>query len=70
MYNYNKLKGKIVEILGTQDKLAQKLGMTSATLSLKLNGKSDFSQGEIEKMSEILAIEKPDIATYFFTLQV
>lgn len=69
-FDYSKLKGRITEMFGTQDKLAQAIGITSPTLSLKLRGKSEFSQNEIAKLSEILAIDKQDISTYFFTLKV
>lgn len=69
-FNYRKLKGRIVEKYGTQDKFAQELGITPNTLSLKLNGKGEFSQGEIAKMSDILLIKKQDIPTYFFTQKV
>ena len=69
-FDYSKLKGKITELFGTRDKFAQKLGIAPNTLSLKLNGKGEFSQGEIAKMSDVLQIDKQDIPTYFFTRQV
>lgn len=69
-FDYRKLKGKITEVFGTQDRFAQKIGMAPNTLSLKINGKSEFSQGEIACISDALLIDKQDIPIYFFTQRV
>lgn len=69
-FDYRKLKGKIVEMYGTQDKFANALGITPNTFSIKMNGKGEFSQGEIAKMSDLLHINMQEIPAYFFTEQV
>lgn len=70
MYNYNKLKGKIKEILGSQDKFAEMLGISNASVSAKLNGKVPFSTTEIDMSINILKIPKRDVYFYFFNKEV
>ena len=54
----NELKGKIKAKGYTQEKLAKELGMSPKTLSNKLN-KGIFGSVEIEKIIEVLDIQKP-----------
>ena len=61
---YNKLRGKIKEMCGTNLKFAKLMGISNASTSAKLNNKSEFSQ------SEILHLEHSEIPAYFFTLSV
>lgn len=68
--NYNKLKGKIKEVLGTQSKLAEKLGLDETTISNKLNNNTYFSQKEILAICVILNIPKAEIEEYFFKEKV
>ncbi len=65
-FDYSKLKGKIVEICGTQIVFAKKMGWSERTVSLKLNGTRAWKQGEICKAILILNLNKGDIAEYFF----
>jgi transcriptional regulator with XRE-family HTH domain len=70
MYNYSKLRGKIAEVCGTQDKFAEQLNVAARTLSQKLHNMTDFKQSEIEKAVELLGIPMEDISLYFFTHEV
>ncbi len=67
---YDKLSGRIKEICGTQSKFADLMGLSNATISAKLNNKSEFSQPEIFKAIDVLKLERSDIPAYFFTKQV
>ncbi len=69
-FSYDKLKGKIKECFGTQDAFAKALGMSRATLSIKLNNSSEFSQNEIFKAMKLLKLSQSDVDEYFFTLKV
>lgn len=69
-FNYNKLRGKIIEIFGTQGRFAKAMGVSERTLSLKLNNKTFFSQDEITTISELLKIESNEIQVYFFEKEV
>jgi transcriptional regulator with XRE-family HTH domain len=60
------LYGKLAEQSMTQKQLADKLSISSATLSAKLTGKSEFNVREIYKISEVLGISKENIVSYFF----
>ncbi len=65
-YAYNKLRGRIVEKYGTQEAFARKIGISKNSLSLKMNGKTSFSQADIIKWSELLDIQPHEIGQYFF----
>lgn len=69
-FNYDKLRGRIVEKFGTQGKLARALGISERTLSLKLNNKIFFSQDEITNISKLLNIALDEIQDYFFKPKV
>ena len=65
-YSYDKLRGRIVEMYGTQEKFANALKISKNSLSLKMNGKTSFSQADIIKWSELLNIEVSEYGEYFF----
>ena len=68
MFNYAKLRGRMRECGYTQAQLAETIGMYYSTLSAKLNNKSEFTSGEIEKICSALNIERCDIGIYFFAM--
>ena len=65
-FEYNKLRGRIVEKYGTQAKFAQELGISPTAMSEKMTGKTTFSQRDIEKWRQLLGIDSEDIGKYFF----
>lgn len=69
-WNYNKLRGRIKEVCGTQDVFAEKLGISRVSLSQRLNNILEFTQEEIYKACEILNISMEEVKAYFFTLEV
>ena len=69
-FDYSKLRGKIREIFKTQSAFAEAMGMSTTSLSVKLNNHVEFSQKEIEKAVELLKIDKEEIPAYFFTIEV
>lgn len=64
--SYNKLRGKIIEVFGSQREFAKALGKTEQSVTAKLNMRTDFSQGDIIQWSELLGIAKEEINQYFF----
>ncbi len=66
MYDYNKLLGRVKEKGYTLDALSKDIGVNVATLSKKVNNKSEFHQGEMIKICNLLDIDKRDISEYFF----
>ena len=67
MYEYKKLKGRIVEKYGTQRDFAPHVNLSVVSVSQKLNGLKGFSQKDIELWANVLEIPKDDYAAYFFT---
>lgn len=70
IFDYQKLKGRIVEKKEKQENLANEMSITKTTLNFKLNNKIPFKQQDIIMLSNILEIPKNEIADYFFTLKV
>ncbi len=67
-YNYAKLLGRIVEVVGTQSNFASRMGISERSISLKLNGKVGWKQSEIAKACQVLSIDAQEISSYFFAL--
>ena len=63
-FNYNKLRGKIVEIYGSQIEFAKAMKWSEKTLSLKLNGKVPWKQTDIMTAVQILGLSESDIQDY------
>ena len=63
--NANLIRGKIAERGLTQQKLAEKTGISENSLSRKLSGKRDFRLEEVKRICAILGIENP--SPDFFT---
>ena len=69
-FDYNKLRGRIVELFGNQGEFAKAMDWSERTLSLKMNGKVTWKQTDIVKAVELLKLSDNDIKPYFFTLKV
>lgn len=70
VFDFNKVRGKIREIFGTQSAFASKMQMNEATLSNKLNNNVEFSPKEIVRACKLLDIDNDKLQEYFFTLEV
>lgn len=70
MFDFDKLKGLIVEKYGTRAAFAKALGLTPGQLSVRLSGAVHFKSPEIVKTTELLGIKSSDIGVYFFTPKV
>lgn len=69
-WNYNKLKGRIKEMCGTQDEFASRLGIGRVSLSQRLNNQLEFTQDEMFRACDVLEIDRTDIPLYFFAPEV
>ena len=69
-FDYNKLRGRIVELFGNQGEFAKAMDWSERTLSLKMNGKVAWKQTDIVKAVELLKLSDNDIKPYFFTLKI
>lgn len=64
--SYAKLRGKIREVFGTCERFAAAMNVHPATISLKLNKKSEWTREEIEKACKLLGISIEEVYLYFF----
>lgn len=71
-YDYSKLRGRIVEKLGTNKNYALKLNISETALYKKLSNKVSFTQDEIliSMQEDILDIRPDEICNYFFNQKV
>lgn len=69
-FSYDDLRGRIRAKYGRQENFARALGMSHASLSSKLNGKTEFSHEEIAKSIRLLDLNNNDIPQYFFAEKV
>lgn len=69
-FNYNKLRGRIVEIYGSQTEFAKAMQWSERTLSLKMNGKIPWKQTDIVTAVRLLELSETDIQEYFFAVEV
>lgn len=70
MFDYSKLRGKIIEKYGSQSNFAKKMKLSERTISLKMAGKIEWRQSEIRNAVALLELEDKDICPYFFTIKV
>ena len=66
MYKYKKLRGRIVEKYGTQEKFAKAIGISETALSKKMQCKTGISQSDICLWSKLLDIQPEEYGEYFF----
>lgn len=66
--SYAKLRGLIREKYGDQASFAVAVDMHPTTLSSKLNGKTDWTRAEIERVCAKLGISLDQAPAYFFGL--
>ena len=66
-FNYAKLRGRIIEKFGSIDAFGNKLKISKAQLSKKLNGKAGFSQADIIEWSDILDIDLSEVGLFFYS---
>ena len=58
--NANALKGRIMEKGLTQEKLAEKIGISQNTMSSRICGHSSFRVDEVKKICRILGIDSSE----------
>ena len=62
MRSFGRLKERIKQVFGTQQAFADAMGMDKATANLKLNNRSEWTYGEMEKICLIFGIDMNEIA--------
>lgn len=70
VFDYSKLKGRIVEIFGSQKEFAKAMHISERTLSLKMNNDRPWKQMDITNALFLLKLPDESIQEYFFTTKV
>lgn len=65
-FKYNKLRGRIIEKYGTQEKFAKAVNISPNALSRKMTGKIGLSQEDILEWSPLLDIEPSEYGSFYF----
>ncbi len=69
-FDYSKLRGRIVEVYGSQTNFVNDYGLSETAFSRKLNNKIRFSVDDIIKIVRLLKIPLHEIGEYFFKVKV
>lgn len=70
MFNRNAFRGKVIAEGMTLSELASKIGISSATLSRKMQGESDFTRREIQSIRVILRLTTDEADAIFFAKEL
>ena len=70
VFDYGKLRGRIVEMYKTQDNFSKELDYDRSSLNQKLNNRRQFGQSEILLFCDALEIPYEEIPSYFFKAEV
>ena len=70
MYDYRKLKAKIMEVFGSQTEFAKAMGLGYTGLSQRLNNHMSWKTPEIVLACELLGIPLEKAHAYFFVAEV
>lgn len=66
MFNRNKFRAKVIENGFTIKQIAETLHISEVTLYRKINGASDFTRKEIQKLKEMLKLDVETVEEIFF----
>lgn len=66
MYDYRKLKGRIVERFNNQRRFSREIGRSEVFVSQVLNSKAYLDQTDIDEWCKVLEIDPAEIGEYFF----
>lgn len=70
VFDYQKLRGRIREKYGTEQKFAAEMHMNRGSLSSKLNNEGDFTRAQMLRAAELLDLTAFQIPEYFFKKKV
>lgn len=65
-YEYRKLRGRIVEKYGSIKRFSEAIKCSTVSVSKKINGKTSFSQQDMDEWARALEIPVNEYIEYFF----
>ncbi len=69
MFDYTNLRRYILYKFGKIENFAEALGVSRQAVSVKLNGKSGFTQDKIIEWADVLEIPAEEVGKYFFVVK-
>lgn len=70
IFNYQKLKGRIIEVLETNVRFMELMNWSRPTFNRKISSESDWTTSEIWKAMQFLQIPVEQVSCYFFVTDV
>lgn len=70
IFDASMLLGRIKEKFGSQSSFARAMGLSERSISVKINGKRDWTQSEILTACTLLELPVSTIPQYFFKRNV
>lgn len=70
VFDYSKLKGRIIEKYGNQRNFAEHIGKCASDITKLLKGSARFTADIIEEWRRELEIEPSEVGLYFFKTRV
>ena len=70
VFDYSKLRGRIVEKFGTMSMFAEHLNISEVALSKKLNNKTSISREDMILWSNALGIPLEEYGAFYFAQKV
>ena len=70
MFDFDKLRGRIKEVFGSEKAFAEAMGIAPSGMSARLNGSIYFDSAEMHRAKELLGITDEEFTVYFFTVKV
>ena len=64
--NADKIRGKIAEKRMSVSEFCKAAGFNRATFDRKMSGSSEFTRGEIERITSVLNLTDEEMCTIFF----
>jgi len=66
LFNKQKFRASVIAAGLTMDDIAKYLSVNTSTLYRKINGSSDFTRTEIQKLQKLLSLDMCKITEIFF----
>ena len=70
VFDYSKLKGRIIEKFGTVSAFAESMGYAQSGLYISIKHGKPISSKRIIEMTDALEIESKDVGEFFYTPKV
>lgn len=67
MFDYTKLRERIIKTFGNYEEFAERVGCTLNHITNVLNNERELTRGNISEWALVLSVPADEIESYFFT---